>query len=107
MYLEPVATWTNPRVNVFESDEGFSVEIIGRASFPEVTLRYIEGRHTMDVFAEALASPADFAIRKSDLRKWSAPHDEEGLDDPVRDHLLENIRTALAYGGYVNVEIED
>lgn len=37
--------------HLVESEDGFSVQVIHRASFPEVTIRYKDGLRTMDVFS--------------------------------------------------------
>ena len=85
--------------NRFESDEGFSVEIVGRAAFPAVTIRYKEGTKTIDAWAEAMARGIDFALDPSSIR-WNPPHESEPIDDHDRERILQRIQDALEYGGY-------
>jgi hypothetical protein len=85
-------------VNVYESDEGYSVEIIATADFPAVTLRYREGPRTMDVFAEALAVPG-FILDPSTTRRWARPHERDPVSDIDRERVMTRIQAAMAFAG--------
>ena len=65
-----------PRVNVIESDEGFSVEVLGRTG-----LLYSEGVKSMHIDSEVLASPGGIAIIEKSIRGWNPPHNNELIDD--------------------------
>ncbi len=83
----------------FESPHGFSVKI-AEVHYPAVTMRYTEGDHHIDVYAEALAGFLDFALSPGSIDHWSPPHESERIDDATRERILERIEAALEFGGY-------
>jgi hypothetical protein len=84
-----------------ESDEGFTVQLISRASYPEVTIRYQEGPRTMDVFAEALARRRSLALDRGSMAGWEPPFAEEKVDDATRQVVLDRILAAMSFAGYI------
>lgn len=86
-----------PKVNVIESDEGFSIEVLGRTG-----LRYTQGDKTLFVDSEiqAFGSPISLVISKSSIRSWDTPYDRELIDDATRDIIVDNIRRAFAFKGH-------
>jgi hypothetical protein len=82
-----------PRVNVIESDDGFSVEILGR-----VGILYTEGEKSIHIDSEVLASES-IAISKSSIKSWNPPHNNDIIDEKKRDLIIENIRKALLFKG--------
>jgi hypothetical protein len=88
-----------PRVNVVESDAGFSVEVLGR-----VGLCYREGERSLHVDSEVLMSPAGMQIDASSIRSWKAPHDGVPLADAERKRIVENIRAAFRFRG-LDIEV--
>lgn len=85
-----VASYTSPRVNVVEGDNGVRVEVLGRTG-----IRYTEGERTCFVDSEVLAIPA-IAVWPSGIRSWDPPHAEEPLTDDDRQKILRNIADAFA-----------
>ncbi len=83
-----------PRVNVIESDEGFSVEVLGFTG-----LRYTEGAKSMFVDSEILASPGGILVIKESICAWDPPYEKEVVDDEKRDAIVENIRRAFDFDG--------
>jgi hypothetical protein len=83
-----------PRVNVIESDEGFSVEVLGRTG-----LLYKEGPKSMNIDSEVLASPGGIAVIKKSIRAWDPPYENEIIDDIKRKTIIENIRRAFQSQG--------
>ena len=83
-----------PRVNVIQSDEGFSVEVLGR-----IGLLYTEGFKSLDIDSEVLAGPAGLAIYKDSIKSWNPPHEGETIDEAKRDAIVENIRRAFRFRG--------
>lgn len=80
-----------PRVNVIQSDEGFSVEV-------ELTrLTYTEGPKTLHIASEIQASPGNIVIYKGTIRKWEPPYDSEPISDHKREVIIENIRRAFRF----------
>jgi len=82
----------------FESPHGYSVKI-AEVHYPAVTMRYTEGDHHIDVYAEALAGFLDFALWPGSIDHWSPPHESERIDDATRERILERIEAALEFGG--------
>lgn len=76
-------------VNVIESDEGFSVAVLGR-----VGLLYREGQRSLHIDAEVNSS-TEIALFKESIRAWDPPNDGEIIDDKKRDQIVENIRRAF------------
>jgi hypothetical protein len=87
-----------PRANVIQSDEGFSVEVVGRTG-----LMYTEGSKSLDVDSEVLAGPSGLVIYADSIRSWNPPHQDEAIDESKRDAIVENIRRAFRFRG---LEIE-
>ena len=83
-----------PRVNVIASDEGFSVEVLGRTG-----LRYVEGNKAMRVGSEVLAAPAGIAVHPASITRWDPPHSDDVIDDATRERIVENIRRAFGFSG--------
>ncbi len=83
-----------PRVNVIQSDEGFSVEVLGRTG-----LLYTEGSKSLDIDSEILAGPSGLGIYKNSIKSWNPPHNNETIDESKRDAIVENIRRAFCFQG--------
>ena len=84
-----------PRVNVIQSDEGFSVEVLGR-----VGVLYTEGSKSIHINSEVLNSPAGLVIVKGSIKNWDPPYDIEKIDESKRDLIVENIRRAFHFRGF-------
>jgi len=87
-----------PRVNVIESDSGFSVEVLGRTG-----LCYREGNRNLKVDSEVLMGPSGMVVDASSVRKWSPPHDDQVIDEARRKEIVGNIQAAFRFRG---LEIE-
>jgi hypothetical protein len=87
-----------PKTNVIESDEGFSVEVLGQTG-----VLYSEGERTLKVDSEVLAGPAGLVIYSDSITRWASPHDQETLDASRRKIIIENIQRAFRFRG---LEIE-
>ncbi len=83
--------------NIITSDEGFSVQILGRTG-----LRYQQGSHWLRVSSETLATPHGIVIYRSSIKEWVEPQSEP-ISETARNSILENIRRAFAFRG---IEIE-
>jgi hypothetical protein len=84
-----------PRVNVIESDAGFSVEVLGRTG-----LRYVEGAKVMRMDSEVLEGPSGLAIYSSSIKRWDPPHSAETIDEETKTRIVENIRAAFRFRGF-------
>jgi Immunity protein 74 len=84
-----------PRVNIIESDEGFSVEVLGRTG-----LCYREGDRSLKVDSEVLMGPTGMVIDASSIRAWTPPHENERIDDARRKQIVENIQAAFHFRGF-------
>jgi len=78
-------------VNLIESDEGFSVEVLGRTG-----LLYKEGNKSIQIDSEILTGDRIAVIKKS-IKKWSPPYEDESIDDNKRDLIMENIQRAFEF----------
>jgi hypothetical protein len=83
-----------PRVNVIQSDEGFSVEVLGRTG-----LLYTEGSKSLDIDSEVLAGPSGLGIYRNSIKSWNPPHNNEPIDESKHDAIVENIRRAFRFQG--------
>ena len=86
--------FTNPRPNLYESSEGFSVEVLGMTG-----MRYHEGTRQLFVYSEVLQIDGT-VIYTGRMRHWDAPHQEETISDTERDRIVENIRKAFNFYGF-------
>jgi hypothetical protein len=86
-----------PRVNVIESDEGFSVEVLGHTG-----LLYVEGEKSIHIDSEMLVSfgPALLALYTRSIKVWDLPNDNEAISDIKRNEIVENIRRAFRFRGF-------
>lgn len=83
-----------PRVNVIESDEGFSVEVLG----PDRVL-YVEGPRSVHMESEYLMGPSGLVIYPSSIKRWDSPHSTDVIDQAARERIVENIRRAFRFSG--------
>jgi hypothetical protein len=91
-----------PRVNVIESDDGFSVEMLGRTD-----LKYTEGNHSVSINCERLASssPYLYVIYKSSIQRWDPPPWDQMINTSERERIINNIREAFrSQGKEIDVE---
>ena len=72
--------FTSPGPNLYESSDGFSVELLGRTG-----LRYGEASRQMFVDSEVLTGPSGMAVYKDTIRKWDSPNDSVPVTDSDRD----------------------
>jgi hypothetical protein len=84
-----------PRVNVIESDEGFSAEVLG----PDRVL-YVEGPRSVHIDSEFLMGPSGLVIYPSSIKRWDSPHSTEMIDKATRERIVENIRRAFRFSGH-------
>jgi hypothetical protein len=82
-----------PRVNVIESDEGFSVEVLGR-----VGLKYAQGDKTLFVDSEVLVGRRALGINGSSIKNWDSG---EPIDKETRKIIIDNIVQAFAWDGTI------
>ena len=87
--------FTTPRPNLFESSDGFSVEVLGRAG-----LTYRESAREMFVDSEVLAGPAGMVVYRDTISQWKPPHNRKPIDDVERERILQNIREAFRSQGF-------
>ena len=97
-----VAHFTEPRVNVIESDTGFSVQVLGR-----VGIRYVEHGRTTFVDSEVLAKPGAIAVWPDSIKAWDPPNDSESITNDDRERIAFNIRRGFASQGYEAQVVSD
>jgi immunity protein 74 of polymorphic toxin system len=94
-YRYPRDMFTSPRRNLYESSDGFSVEVLGRTG-----LRYREAGRQMFVDSEVLTGPSGMAVYKDTIQKWDPPYENVPVTDSDRDRILNNIRDAFRFEGF-------
>jgi hypothetical protein len=86
--------FSTPRVNLIESDEGFSVEVLGRTG-----LTYVDGGKAMFVDSEVLVAPASMAIYPGSITRWDG-NPSDLVDEATRQTIVANIRRAFESQGH-------
>jgi hypothetical protein len=86
---------TSLRPDLCVSEEGFSVEVLGRTG-----LRYREGENQMFVDFEVLAGPSGMLVSKSSMGPWAPPNAAEAIGDLDRARIVENIRETFRLQGF-------
>ena len=87
--------FTSPRPNLYESSEGFSVEVLGRTG-----LCYREAGRKMSVDSEVVTGPSGMAVYKDTIQKWDPPDEKILLTGPDCDRILNNILEAFRSQGF-------
>jgi hypothetical protein len=87
--------------DLVESEDGYTVDLIGGRSFPAVTIRYVDGARRMDAFSEAQANRATLQLDRASMAGWEPPHATETVDDATRQTVLDRIMAAMSFAGYV------
>ncbi len=90
--------FTIPRPNVVMSDEGFSVEILGRTG-----VRYEDNIGSVTVDGEMLVGPSGFMIYRDSI-KSTLPIPAAPLNNARQDEIIKNIQRAFAFRGF-DIEI--
>ena len=88
-----MVTFFVPRTNVIESDEGYSVEVLGRTG-----LRYTEFGRTLWLDSEILAGPASLILYTGNIKVEGAT-ETASLDALDRNRIVENVRAAFRFRG--------
>ena len=88
------------RINVIESDLGFSIEMLGRTG-----IKYRESDKTMFIESEILMTDVPtVAIWRDYIQSWASPHDKEQVSAQKQMEILKHICAALKWRG-TQVEI--
>lgn len=83
--------FTIPRMNVIESDDGFSFEVLGRTG-----VRYAERGRAITIDSEVLAGPNGLVLYTDSMKRWD---DGEAVDDATRQRIMGNARAAFRFRG--------
>lgn len=89
-----MVTFSIPRTNVIESDDGFSVEVLGPTG-----LRYTERGRVLRLDSEMLAGPAGLILYSNNM-KAEGSDDFLSLDAADRFQIVENVRAAFRFRGF-------
>jgi hypothetical protein len=81
-----------PRVNVVQSDSGYSVEVLGRTG-----MKYREGEKSMLVDSEVLSTGKGIQIFTKSIKEWDPPHHEELISPEKKAAIVDNIRGAIQF----------
>jgi hypothetical protein len=90
-------TFRIPRPNVIESEDGFSVEVLGRTG-----LRYREAGKVVFIDSEILATPSGLAVYPQRMKlEGPSTTSTDSLDQKERARIEENVLAALKFAGFV------
>jgi hypothetical protein len=78
--------------NTIVSDEGFSVEVLGRTG-----IKYTEGNKVLMIDSEILAGPAGLVVYSNSVRNWEKPFQGEMID---KGKIIDNLKRAFLYKGF-------
>jgi hypothetical protein len=89
-------------VNKVVSDEGFSVELVGRGG-----IIYREPPREIRVDSETLALGGrfDVVIYANSIRNWGEPYGQVPIEPNERRQIVDNIRRALEFRG-LRIDVE-
>jgi hypothetical protein len=88
-------TFFIPRTNVIESDEGYSVEVLG-----PVGLRYAQDDRVLLVDSEILAGPSGLIVYSASIKLEGSSQAQLHIDAEDRMRIIENIRAAFKFRGF-------
>ena len=90
---------TSPRTNLYQSDAGFSVEVLGQTG-----LQYSEARKKMFIDSEVLTGPTGMMVYRSSIERWAPPHNAEPVTEQKRQQIVENIKEVFRAQGF-NIDV--
>ena len=90
-----MSTFSIPRVNVVESTDGYSVEVLGRTG-----IIYSEGSKVMRIDSEVLAGPSGMVVYTDSINRWDPPYSETELSAVQKSRIVENIKAAFLFRGF-------
>ena len=85
-------TITRSDTNLFVSDAGFSVEVLGRTG-----ILYREGERVMRVASEVNAPGYGMSIWAKSIQAWRTPFDKEVISDEKRESIIDHIAEVVAF----------
>jgi hypothetical protein len=80
-----------PRVNVIESDDGFSIEVLGMTG-----LKYTQNGKSLRINSEILRGHPDIMIDTKSLVKWETG---EIIDVQLKKQIVDNLNRAFKFRG--------
>ncbi len=86
---------SSPQPNLYVSDEGFSVEVLGRAG-----LMYRQGDREAEVDSEVLLGPSGMAVYPESIREWETPSGKIPITDDEKKVILDRIKAVFAFQGF-------
>ena len=86
--------FTIPRPNVVASDEGFSVEVLGRTG-----VRYEDKFGVVTIDGEMLAGPAGFMLYRDSMQTVDI-RDGGELNEARRCLIMKNVYSAFSFSGF-------
>ena len=82
--------FSTPRTNVIESDQGFSVEVLGQTG-----MLYAEVERSLHLYSEVAGTIDAIAIWRDSIKRWDPPHDGETIGTEERERIIGNIQRAF------------
>jgi hypothetical protein len=91
--------FNSPRVNLYVSSAGFSVEVITGRHWPAWGIRYSEGDRSMLIDSEVLATPHTMMLISDSIKAWDAPNDTTLVTGDDRARIIANVQRAFDWQG--------
>ena len=87
--------FTSPRPNLYESSNGFTVEVLGTTG-----LIYSERGWKMFVDSEVSTGNEGMIVYSSSIKRWEEPHTTDAISDAEKQRILNNIQDAFRFQGF-------
>ena len=87
--------FSTPRPNLYVSDAGFSVEVLGQTG-----IRYSEAGRSAFVDSEVMNEPDTMLIYAKSIMRWDPPNESEPLNARDRERIIESITNAFEFSGF-------
>ena len=88
-------TFSIPRTNVIQSDEGYSVEVLGPAG-----LRYSDANRVLFIDSVMLAGSDGVIVYSRSVKVESSINASSSVDAADLKQVIENIREAFRFRGF-------
>jgi hypothetical protein len=92
---------TSPNANLIQSDEGFSVDVLGGGRLGMV---YREGSLAVKVLSETAILPTGYIIYRNSIVEWAPPGGGAKIDAASRERIIDRLKRGFAVQGY-SIEI--
>ncbi len=93
----------SPQPNIIESDEGFSIRVVGAGKYGII---YREGDLAIKVLSDAAIIPIGYIIYKNSIKEWAPPASGNIISEQTRKRIIDNLSRAFLFQGY-QIEVDE